>query len=235
MKPVALLIVTVGVLVTAGAARAQSSVDPAVRDQARAQSDLGKRHYELGDYEAAIAAYRGAYLLLPSAGVLFNLGQAYRMNGDCAAAAGAYRSFLRSEPVGPARQLADEQLPVVERCARTSSKHNSKLRTAGLVTSVVGVAALGAATYFALDARRAEHEVEEFSHQGGSWDAIADVDARGHRSSTLGIGFAIAGGATLATGVVLYAIGHRNASSERANLYVTPSRTAAVAGASWSF
>lgn len=210
-----------------------------LRAQARARSELGKRHYELGDYGAAIADYRAAYLLLPSAGVLFNLGQAYRMRGDCAAAAGAYRSFLRSGPSGPARQLASEQLPAVDACARaaesSSARRDRRLRTAGLFTGGAGVVALAAAGFFAYDAHQAELEVESGGRRGGRWSDLAEADARGQRASTLAVGFAIGGGALVATGAALYLLGRHRAPSEDANLWVAPTRTAAVVGASWAW
>ncbi len=244
MRTLALLVLAGACVATAARASAQPApaTEPSaeLRAQARAKSELGRRHYELGDYHASIDAYRSAYLLLPSPGVLFNLGQAYRMGGECAAAARAYRSFLRSEPSGAARDLATEQLPAVETCAASdadaAAQRGRRMRRGGVITAAVGVAALGAAGYFALDASRAEDEVEAHSRRGGRWDQIADANARGERSSTLGLGFAIGGGAVVTAGVVMYLLGSRDQSSESAaRLWVTPGRTATVVGTTWQF
>lgn len=197
--------------------RAAVAVEPGeeARTQAKAKSELGRRHYELGEYKTAIAAYREAYLILPSPGVLFNLGQAYRLAGDCTAAASAYRSFLRSEREGPARQLANEQLTAVDACARRETDaderrraRDRKMRHAGLAIAGAGAVGLALATYFAVDAERAEDRVESHVAGGGSWNDISGTDAWGHRASGLALGLGIGGGVALATGALVWAV-HR--------------------------
>ena len=214
--------------------------DTAARERARAHSERGRRHYELGEYGAAIAAYRAAYLTLPSPGVLFNLGQAFRMGGHCSAAVHAYRTFLQSDPSGPARELAGQQLTGVVTCARDAERaavrRDRRLRTGGLVTGGAGLALSAAALYFALDASRIEDDIEARARGGARWSELAELDARGERSAALATGLAIGGGVAVATGAVLYVLGSRREHSERtAAPWIAPVGATAVGGASWQF
>ena len=78
-----------------------AAATPALADDAKAKAkqlyDEGLRHYNLGEYTDAIAAWRQAYLVEPKPLLLFNLGQAYRLSGDCAQALTFYDSYLREE------------------------------------------------------------------------------------------------------------------------------------------
>ena len=60
---------------------APAEVAPEVRAAAKSHSDRGRRFYEIGEYARAIDAYREAYMILPSPGVLFNLGYAPAASG----------------------------------------------------------------------------------------------------------------------------------------------------------
>src|SRR5262249_12179381 len=90
------------------------SLDPPER--ARALSDQGRSYHASGDYDHAIGSFKAAYELAPSPGLLFNMAQAYRLKGDCANAATMYKSYLRTDPDRPHRELAENQLDSVERC-----------------------------------------------------------------------------------------------------------------------
>jgi hypothetical protein len=67
----------------------------------------GLRHalslYDTQQYAEAIVELKAVYVAHPRAEILYMLGQAYRLDGNCASAIKAYRSFLRSEP--PPRQV----------------------------------------------------------------------------------------------------------------------------------
>src|SRR5215470_12605929 len=60
----------------------------------------GSRHYDLAEYDEAIAAFKEAYRLSEVPGLLYNIGQAYRKKGPsgCEQAASFYRSYLRVKP-----------------------------------------------------------------------------------------------------------------------------------------
>jgi tetratricopeptide (TPR) repeat protein len=72
--------------------------DKAKQAEARRLYDEGKKHYDLAEYAKAIAAWKQSYLLSSAPRLLFNLGQAYRLSGDCTQAMRFYNNYLRAEP-----------------------------------------------------------------------------------------------------------------------------------------
>jgi tetratricopeptide (TPR) repeat protein len=79
------------------------------REQARAHFKAGATHYEAGRYEEAIGEYLTAYKILPIPDILFNLGQAYRLRGDRAAALDCYNRYLAIAPDGTVSAFARER------------------------------------------------------------------------------------------------------------------------------
>ena len=217
-------------LVAAGAAtsaRADVVNERAPRDAgadrlARERTEQARRLYQRGDYAGASEAYREAYRLRPSPGVMFNLGQSYRQDGRCAEAADAYRAVLASDLTGPARELAEQQLDSVETCVRAVVRNDRQralsLRRKGLVTMGIGGAALVVATGL----------------------AVADDDRRGG-TSPVTIGLAFGGGAVLATGAVFYVVAQNRMREPRARrgpeigVWRVPVGTTRVAGVTWKF
>jgi tetratricopeptide (TPR) repeat protein len=72
---------------------------------AKAHFKQGKAYYEAGAYGDAVKAYEKAYALVPLPKLLFNIGQAYRMQRDKPKAVTAYQRYLAVVSVGT---LADE-------------------------------------------------------------------------------------------------------------------------------
>jgi len=58
----------------------------------------GRRHFDIGDYAPAIASWKESYLLSNAPLLLFNIGQAYRLSGNCAQANRFYLNYKRVEP-----------------------------------------------------------------------------------------------------------------------------------------
>lgn len=58
----------------------------------------GKRHFDLAQYGPAIASWKASYLLSSASLLLFNIGQAYRLSGNCAEANRFYLNYKRVEP-----------------------------------------------------------------------------------------------------------------------------------------
>lgn len=67
----------------------------------------GKRQYDVGDYQSALAAFKKAYLNYEEPVFLFNIAQCYRALGDKPAAVRTYRAFLRNWPKAPNREQVD--------------------------------------------------------------------------------------------------------------------------------
>jgi tetratricopeptide (TPR) repeat protein len=89
--------------------------DGDAKKQARAHFIAGTAFYDAGSYDRAISEYRAAYKILPLPGLLFNLGQAYRLHGDFVEARDSYQRYLDTEPTGAiadeAREHVRELLP----------------------------------------------------------------------------------------------------------------------------
>src|SRR4051812_37664464 len=79
-------------------------------DQARALSDTGLAHYERGAYDEALAAFQASFALAPLPELQFNIGQTYRLKGDCPRAAAAYQTYLRLLPDAPNRARVEARI-----------------------------------------------------------------------------------------------------------------------------
>jgi tetratricopeptide (TPR) repeat protein len=88
----------------------------AVPEKARLLSDRGRQLQRDGKFADAIEAYKAAYVLAPSPGLLFNLAQAYRLNGNCEDAVWLYRRLLATDPREDLRALANEHLEKLSAC-----------------------------------------------------------------------------------------------------------------------
>jgi tetratricopeptide (TPR) repeat protein len=75
----------------------------------------GQLHYSLGEYPQALADLRGAYELSSAPGLLFNIAQAHRLNGDCKQALEVYRHFIRLASESPYRGEAETHVATLER------------------------------------------------------------------------------------------------------------------------
>ena len=96
---------------------ATASAETAVPDRAKALADRGRQLQHDGRYAEAVEAYKAAYVLAPSSGLLFNLAQAYRLVGDCDDAAWMYHRYLDSQPTDEARTIASAHLARLEACS----------------------------------------------------------------------------------------------------------------------
>ena len=76
-----------------GPAAAQPADDPVAHTK-QLYAD-GKRFYDVADYPKAIEAWKQAYVLASAPMLLFNIGQAYRLSGDCLQALRFYASYER--------------------------------------------------------------------------------------------------------------------------------------------
>jgi tetratricopeptide (TPR) repeat protein len=247
---------------SAGSAVADNALRPErIPNRARQLAEKGRTAHDAGDYNAAVAAFKEAYVLAPSPGLLFNIAQAYRLAGNCDEAAWMYRRFLDTNPVGNHRQLAETHLGTVEKCGTGGlritapepspdnmsvpgaalavtkdsdpSPRTGKLKKIGIGTAVGGGVLLAGAAVFALDARDAQNTVAETYKRGGKWSEIKDVDARGKRSSAIATGLGIGGGVAVLSGAILYGLGRHYESAQ--HVAVTPTARGAQVSLSWGF
>jgi hypothetical protein len=264
-----LAIAIAAVLATTAAAGAQPAVDPPepvlpanAEQAAKAKAVSAKAAFDRGDYAVAVEQYREAYRLMPSPGLLYNLGQAYRLVGSCSEAAEAYREYLRLVPDTPYRETAEQNLAAAEVCARdaeaAAKRREERKREAALAAASVapsppppsqvrgrvmrragvGAMAIGgmltvAGGYYAIDASRQADEVSELYARGGAWADIADADERGRRSQLVSRLTFATGSVALAAGVSLYVLGRR---AERTTFVAaTPGAGGGQMVVSWRF
>jgi tetratricopeptide (TPR) repeat protein len=80
------------------------------KKKAKVLYDEGLKRYNLAEYPDAIKAWKEAYLLSKKPLLLFNIGQAYRLSGDCKQAMTFYDSYQREEPSPKNQDELDEAL-----------------------------------------------------------------------------------------------------------------------------
>jgi hypothetical protein len=91
-----------------GVATAQPKPDDV--QKAATLYDKGKRHFDIAEYGAAIAAWKEAYLLSSEPLLLFNIAQAHRLSGDCAQANRFYLNYKRVQPKPPNQAELDSAM-----------------------------------------------------------------------------------------------------------------------------
>ena len=94
----------VAALFGASAARADDA------DKAREHYSVGLRAYDLGRYDEAIAEFEQAYRYKDAPGLLYNIGQAYRLSNRPEEALRYYRTYLEKKP--DAANAADVQTKI---------------------------------------------------------------------------------------------------------------------------
>jgi tetratricopeptide (TPR) repeat protein len=197
-------------LVVAGIATGSAHADPdddaamAVPDKARLLSDRGRQLQRDGKFGDAIEAYKAAYVLAPSPGLLFNLAQVYRLNGNCDDAAWMYRRFLATDPRDDLRALANDHLEKLSSCMhgglRVEVAHPKRSAQAEVGAGGTGVTGF--------DANPAEPRDDE-----------------GHGKRRTGTYLMIGGGISLAIATVFAIDGHL-AANEVADAYASGARHA---------
>jgi tetratricopeptide (TPR) repeat protein len=84
-------------------------------------SERATTEYRLGYYAEAARLYEDAYRAWNEPALLYNIGQAYRMNRESAKAIVAYRSYVRAAPPGaPDIDLARRRIEELEASASPS-------------------------------------------------------------------------------------------------------------------
>lgn len=244
-----------------GEAPSSESNPAQIPAKARSLADRGRAAHDAGDYPTAITAFTQAYVIAPSPALLFNLAQAYRLQGNCDDAALMYRRYLATGPGPEQRALAETHLASVERCLHKLALHipvetasgrvivpaaqppasitaapvSQRARIekdVGLGLAIGGGVSLAVAAYYAVQAHEAQNDVEAAYTRGGRWADIAPIDARGKSAATTATWFGAGGALGLAGGIVTYLIGRRD---EGPPLTVATTRNGLQLGVRWAY
>lgn len=212
-------------------------------DLARAEAlyDEGRRAFDLGEYADAIARWKASYMLSSAPQLLFNVGQAYRLSGDCAQANRFYETYERAAPhPSNAAELAAARAkcagvaathvptpprpsPVIAAPAPTAAPTGPRFRLASAITLGVGGAAGVASIVYALRARDRAATIAG-QPAGTPWSpALDDAQRAGHAAATRGRIFGVVGAAALVTGASLWWIGRRHG-RVHVDVAITPGR-----------
>jgi tetratricopeptide (TPR) repeat protein len=84
------------------------------KEAARADYLEGNRRYDLNEFDAALAAFKRAYLEYEDPAFLFNIAQCHRQLGQKSDAVKFYRSYLRKVPDAPNRAEVERLVATLE-------------------------------------------------------------------------------------------------------------------------
>lgn len=193
--------------------------------EARSHYELGKRHYNLGDFDIAIDEFKAAYALSPEPGLLFNIAQAYRAKHDRERALFFYGTYLREDPAAHERPFVEARIaelraerprraaPVATRASADGPADGSAghgLKIAGVAIAGSGLALGGMAVVFGVQSAESSDEVSRYFREGKTWNAhAAEAYADGQRAQTTAWILGTTGVAALVTGGILYGLGVR--------------------------
>jgi tetratricopeptide (TPR) repeat protein len=213
------LVALAGVLLVPARARAQAPEPPVEPDESvpvqadaepwRALYEQGKVHYQLREYREAIDAFTEAYRLSRRPQLLFNIAQAHRLGGNCAAAARFYRTFLDASPgadPAPVQARIAEMDACVAAPPRTSSRRRTGLALGSGIGGGVGLLAAGAGVVLLVSAAADARAIEDactaerpclWAEQQDKYAGVADDRRLGGLLLVGGGVVAVAGGALL--------------------------------------
>jgi len=151
-------------------------------------------HYDLRQFDRAIAEFQQAYAITGAPELLFNMAQAHRLRGDCKQALYFYRAYLHLSPDAPNRDDVQARIGEMQRQVAAANvvreppvlpvaqnNPGAALEVAGIVTGASGLALVGV--------------------------GVAEYHSGRHDASLL----CVVGGMALAGGGVLYWLGTREA------------------------
>jgi hypothetical protein len=108
------------------AAGAKRADDPAAVE-ARRHYEEGTKAFNLGEFPRAIAEFKAAYNAKDDPSLLYNIGQAFRLQGDAAQAIFFYRSYLRNMPNSPNRREVEGRIRTLEKQLEDQKKADQKM------------------------------------------------------------------------------------------------------------
>jgi tetratricopeptide (TPR) repeat protein len=208
--------------------------------RARALFTEAQTHYKVGEFEFAIEKYKKAYKLSKASALLFNIAQAYRLDGDARNALLFYQNYLREVPDADNRADAEARIAetredqpmkvIIER--REVTRGSRPMRIGGAVTGAVGLLGVGAGVFLAVRAKGKWDDINALN-DGGTWTPeFADKFSSAERDETLATVFVSVGAAAVVAGGVLYYLGlTRGVKEKKVSMMPTGNGAAVV----WSF
>ena len=100
-------------------AQAPAPPAPGPKPDVSALEAKATKHYELAEYDAAIADFKEAYRLSENPAYLYNIAQAYRMKNECREASTFYKNYLRNAANPPNAAKVRERIAEMDACAAT--------------------------------------------------------------------------------------------------------------------
>jgi tetratricopeptide (TPR) repeat protein len=130
MKHLALALMLVATTTNAFAQPAPPAPSDKTDDQKKAEAkalyEKGLSHYNLGEFDQAIAAFRAAYALSSAPGLLFNIAQSFRLKKDYEQAVYFYTTYLRLKPDAPNRSDVEARLQEMNEAIEEQKKQPTK-------------------------------------------------------------------------------------------------------------
>jgi tetratricopeptide (TPR) repeat protein len=99
------------VLLLSIAAHAQSASET---EQLRKHFEDGSKAFNLGEFKHAVDEYKAAYNIRPDPVFLYNIAQAYRLDGNLQQALFFYKSYLTNSPKAPNRRECESRIRDLE-------------------------------------------------------------------------------------------------------------------------
>jgi tetratricopeptide (TPR) repeat protein len=103
-----------------------ATTDDAKKAEAKALYEKGLSHYNLGEFDLAIEAFRKSYALTNAPGLLFNIAQAFRLKKDYEQAVYFYQTYLRLKPDAPNRSDVEARIKEMEEAIEEQKKQATK-------------------------------------------------------------------------------------------------------------
>jgi len=94
----------------ASTATAWAQLTPQQKQEVRQHYEKATRAYDIGKYDEAIAEYQNVYEISGDSKMLYNIGQAYRLNGQPEQAVRFYRRYLQRLPNAVNREDVEKKI-----------------------------------------------------------------------------------------------------------------------------
>ncbi len=216
----------------------------------------GQDAYHAGRYKEAISEWEASYALSREPDLLFDLGQAARLDEDCALALRYYGEYVRQPSPGDHTQQAVDFVIEMQRCVdmKLTAKALAEVKPAqpklvtpappthpgrgkrvtGVLLGVGGGVLIAAGVGLGVAAARAADQVRDACAVSCDWSVESARDAEGRRDEKLSWAFYGVGAAAAIAGGVVYWLGWRDEDAAP-RMMVAPAGGGVSAVASWRF